>query len=234
MHRFFVDAAAPDVITGEEFTHLSRVLRLKPGDAIEVLDGNARYLARIDSIDKQKACLTLGETLPKNEPQAQVTLYQALVRTAKMEIIVQKATELGAARIVPLQMRYCNAKLEGGNALSRLERIAREAVKQCGRSVVPKVEAPIGFEECVKLFAGHEALLMPYEKGGSSFSTLAARDIGIIIGPEGGFAPEEVQLAQEAGAMPLTLGSRILRAETAAIAALTLSMYMLGEMGAKA
>ena len=231
MHRFF--AEEDGTIVGEELAHLTRVLRLSVGDEIEALINGRRFQATIETIDKEAAKIALGEELPSHEPKCRVTLYQGMCKGDKMDFIVQKCTEMGVSAIVPVEMKWSVVKIDKKDKKTdRYNKIAREAVKQCGRSAVPKVCPPMTLKEALASMKKHQSLLMPYENGGDAFNgKITDTDIGILIGPEGGIAPEEVEAVREIGGKPVTLGSRILRTETAGLVALTLTMHCAGELG---
>lgn len=229
MHRFF--ASAPGEIAGEEAAHLSRVLRLDAGEEIEVLLGGERYAAVLTQVEKAAARYTVTDTLPSHEPKTKVTLYQGLCKGEKLEWITQKCTELGVSAIVPVVMERTVKKEAGAAKLERLARIAREAVKQCGRSVVPQIAEAMPFRSALERMKQHGTLLMPYECGGEVLRAPLGGDIGILIGPEGGITQAEAQAVLDAGGRAVTLGERILRTETAGFTALTLCMYLSGDMG---
>ena len=157
----------------------------------------------------------------------------------KLEFIAQKAAELGARRLVPVKMRRSVVKLtaeEGRKKQERLDRIAREALKQCGRTDRLEILEPVGFSEAVAMFREEDMMLMPWEEArgrrvrDEHQDNPGAHAVGILIGPEGGITREEAQAAVEAGAKPVTLGPRILRAETAAVAAMAIAMHLWGDL----
>jgi 16S rRNA (uracil1498-N3)-methyltransferase len=230
VHRFF--AAPTGRIAGEEARHLAKVLRLSPNDQIEVLQGGRRHLARLTSVSKEEALYEPLSELPSREPSCRVTLYQGLCKGERMDFIAQKCTEIGIFRIVPIVMARSEAKYEGAAKLERLRRIAAEAVKQCGRSLVPEIAEPLPFSQALGSMQAHEAFLMPYEEGGAPLTGPLPRDIGLLIGPEGGIAPEEAEAVTRFGGRALTLGPRILRAETAGLVALSLTLFLAGELEA--
>ena len=213
MHRFFSEDGAS--IRGEELKHLRQVLRLAPGDEIEVLWDGRRLLAELTEVAAQAAAFAVRQELPDREPRCRVTLYQGLCKGEKMDFLVQKCTEMGVHAVVPVEMARSVARADHAQKKTeRLARIAREAVKQCGRAHVPEV------------------LLMPYEEGGQPFAErIAARSVGLLIGPEGGIAPEEAEAVRAIGGQAMTLGSRILRTETAGLVALTLTLHGAGDLG---
>lgn len=234
MHRFYSDERG-DII-GEELAHLTRVLRLVAGDEVELLCAGKKLRARIAQVDREFArCEILGE-LPACEPHCRVTLYQGLCKGEKMDFIVQKCTEMGVAAVVPVVMARSVVRPDKADKkMERYARIAREAVKQCGRSTVPDVLPALSFSQALERMKRHERLLMPYENGGKAFQApIVARDVALLVGPEGGIAPEEARAVLEAGGCAVTLGSRILRTETAGLVALTLTPHCTGDLGGMA
>ena len=246
MHRFFADERGIveniAYLNAEDAGHALRVLRLEKGDEVELVCAPARYLAEIDSTEDGEVRLRVTEKLRDTEAQTRVTLYQGLPKADKMEWIVQKSTELGAAAIAPVAMIRSVVKLEGKDAAKKTERwqkIAREAVKQCARVNAPEVKMPRKLAAMKDELNALDVLIVPWEdaRDGSIADCLAPFkanervSVGILIGPEGGIAPEEAEwLTHEAGAKLVTLGPRILRTETAAIASQTIVMALRGEM----
>lgn len=246
MHRFFADERGIveniAYLNAEDAGHALRVLRLENGDEVELVCAPARYLAEIDSTEDGEVRLRVTEKLRDTEAQTRVTLYQGLPKADKMEWIVQKSTELGTGAIAPVAMIRSVVKLEGKDAAKKTERwqkIAREAVKQCARVNAPEVKMPRKLAAMKDELNALDVLIVPWEdaRDGSIADCLAPFkekervSIGILIGPEGGIAPEEAEwLTHEAGAKLVTLGPRILRTETAAIASQTIVMALRGEM----
>ena len=246
MHRFFADESG--IVDGrarlnaEDSAHALRVLRLTCGDEIELVCAPQRYLARIDGVQDGLVSAAVTGTLRPTEARTQVTLYQGLPKADKMELIVQKATELGACAVQPVAMERSVVRLEGRDAQKKTERwqkIAREAVKQCARTDVPDVRVPAKLTQLFAELAQLDVLIVPWEdaRDGSVREALApfadrqALRVGVLIGPEGGISAQEAQaLDAQAGARLVTLGPRILRTETAALAALTMVMACRGEM----
>ena len=242
MHRFYADdtpAADGLVRLGEEDAHhASRVLRMKPGDAAEVFMHGKRFFAEIASMEGA-VTLRLLDELPSTEARLRVTLYQGLPKAEKMELIVQKAVELGDAAVVPVSMSRCVVQLnqkDGAKKQERWQRIAREACKQSGRCLQMQVEAPISFKELVRRLPGHEAAIVPWEDArGYSLPRLREElphltELAVVIGPEGGMSQEEVAQMRSALCRPVTLGPRILRTETAGLAALSALFCLYGDM----
>ena len=246
MHRFFADergiADGIAYLNAEDAGHALRVLRLEVGDEVELVCAPSRYLAQIDAAEDGEVRLRVTEKLRDTEAATHITLYQGLPKADKMEWIIQKSTELGAAAVAPVAMSRCVVKLEGKDAAKKTERwqkIAREAVKQCARVHAPEVKLPRKLSAMKEELNALDVLIVPWEdaRDGSiaqCLAPLADREsvsVGILIGPEGGIAPEEADwLVQEAGAKLVTLGPRILRTETAAIASQTIVMALRGEM----
>jgi len=246
MHRFFADNAGIQdgtaFLNEEDSRHALRVLRLEVGDEVELVCSPSRYVARIAGAEDGIVRVNVCEQLRCTEARTQVTLYQGLPKADKMELIVQKATELGVYAVQPVVMERCVVKLDGKDAAKKTERwqkIAREAVKQCARIETPDIRLPKKIAQLDQEFAALDVLIVPWEDAcdGSMQACLAPFEgreeisVGILIGPEGGISADEAQqLAQRHGAKLVTLGPRILRTETAGIAALTMAMAFRGEM----
>ena len=244
MRRFFVDRLAGNekivLITGKELHHLKDVLRLKKGDRIVVFDGGGReFLGSIESVGKGEACITIEKKIEvSRESPFEIILGQGIVKAEKMDLIIQKATELGVSRIIPFTTSRTVAKLTGQQVTKKNQRwqnIALEAAKQCGRSIIPKVGELKTFGEVLKGWDKYTKII-PWE--GEKENNLKAmlrpdKSSGCIalIGPEGGFSDSEVVEAQQAGFSPVTLGPRILRTETAAMSIVAIIQYELGDMG---
>lgn len=231
MHRFYADERG---LEGElahlcagDAQHALRVLRMGAGDACELFVAQHRYAAVLMQVDGQDVVVRVTEELPSTEAALRITLYQGLPKADKMELIVQKAVELGAAAIVPVAMCRCVVKLDakdGRRKQERWQKIAHEACKQSGRCVDPQVSAPLAFSPFLHQLAQHEVAIVPWENAQNI--TLhhihqrkpQARDIAVVIGPEGGMSEDEVAQMQQSGCLPVTLGPRILRTETAGLA----------------
>lgn len=238
IRRFFVGKQTPsnDIFTieGEEFIHLTKVLRHKVGFKIIVCCGdNFDYLCEIIKIDNQY-CLAKIESKTANNSvnHVEITLFQALPKGDKLDIIVQKAVELGASRVVPFLSKFTN---ESGMNAERERRIAIEACKQCGRATLCKVDDCVEIDDVFSQLKDFDVIIMPYEnattgKIGDIKGLKDAKKIAIIVGSEGGFAEEEVNVAIKSGAQIVSLGKRILRCETASIVTLALVNYEIGEM----
>lgn len=240
MPKFFVspgDICGDRIkIFGSDAKHLTKVLRKVVGDDIILCDGcGTDYLTRIVTVAKDEVELSvLQQEQNLCESRLQVHIYQAVPKGSKMETVIQKGTELGAYAFHPFISERCVVKGDVESFAQKQERwqkTADEAAKQCMRGRIPQVSAVLSFEEMVRQAATHEACILPYEECRGStlkeqFSQLdSVRDLAIIIGSEGGFAPCEVALAESLGIRIVTLGHRILRTETAAAAVLACSMY---------
>jgi 16S rRNA (uracil1498-N3)-methyltransferase len=222
---------------------LSRVLRLRRGDEIVLFDGEgAEARARLDTLDERAAMATVLQRLePRPEPRLRVHLYAAIAKGDRFDWLVEKATEIGACRVVPLICARSVVKTGEGPRLDRWRRIAVEAAEQCGRSFVPDVDAPQSFARALVDAPGIK--LLPYESADERTPNIqhaldeqvdalfALREVSVFVGPEGGFDDGEVAAAGDAGAVIVTLGRRILRSETAAIVALTLVLHAAAELG---
>ena len=246
MHRFFADEAGIQNGTArlneEDSRHALRVLRLEVGDEVELVCEPTHYLAGIAAIDDGIVTVAIRGALRPTEANTQVTLYQGLPKADKMELIAQKTTELGVYAIRPVAMERCVVKLEGkdaGKKIERWQKIAREAVKQCARTAVPEVLEIRKLAQLQQEIAQLDVLIVPWEEArdGSIRDALAPFEakeelrVGVLIGPEGGISQREAQwLAENANAKLVTLGPRILRTETAGLAALTMVMAYRGEM----
>jgi 16S rRNA (uracil1498-N3)-methyltransferase len=245
MSRLFVDASrlADEivVVAGEDHRYLTRVLRLVIGDAVTLFDGiGVEAEARIIRIGPRALELKVEERRPAataNRPD--VTLIQSLTKGDKLDMVVQKATELGVARIIPATSARSVPRLEAMRALgrrARWQKIAREAARQSGRADVPEIE-PVTALGTALVSASKEALKVMLWEGARQHGLKSAMPadrppcVVIAVGPEGGFSDEEVQAAREAGFAPVGLGPRILRTETAALVTLSILGYVLGDLG---
>ncbi len=236
MPRFFVRqeriSNGSISIIGEDAHHIARSLRMAAGDEITVCDmqGN-EYTCQISTFDDDKEVVAeiLSQKKSENEPNAFITLYQALPKGDKLDTIIQKAVECGASKIVPFQSERCVVKIKNDNEdkkKERRQRISAESAKQCGRSVIPEVCSSIGFKEALNLAKESDMILFCYEGDGTASlgeilknvcadKSTAPKSIAIFVGSEGGFSINEAELAKESGAIMTGLGKRILRTETA-------------------
>ena len=225
----------------EDARHCAQVLRMQRGEEFYAVgEGGGRFLAELCEVSKESCTALLREALSDNEAELRITVYQGLPKADKLELVVQKLTELGAARLVPVKMERSVVKLNDKDAQKkqeRLQKIAREAAKQCKRGGCLEVAAPQTWKQLRDQMTAHDLLLVPWEDA-QGFGLKAAheafpeaKDIGIVIGPEGGMSEDEVRALEELGAKQITLGPRILRTETAAIAAATMAMLLWGDIG---
>jgi len=243
MLHIFVDPAQMKgdllYVTGKDVNHIKNVMRLKKGDEISVRTGqdDREYRYGIEEFtDSEVVCRLRFVKEADVELPVKVYIFQGLPKADKMELIIQKAVELGAAEIIPVEMRRCVVKLDGSKKVKKTQRwqaIAESAAKQSRRAVVPMVREPMTMEEAVRFAEQNtDVRLLPYELQEADGSTRDVMDgiregsaVSIFIGPEGGFDPAEVELAREAGIRPISLGKRILRTETAALVALSFLIY---------
>jgi len=225
----------------DEAHHLRRVLRLRSGAVVQATDGTGRlYTIRLVALGTDGGWAAIeARAEPARESPCAVTLAQAILKGDRMSWLVQKATELGVARIVPMETARVVARPAAGAAArhTRWERIAREAVKQCGRVVVPVIDRPRSFAEVAREAATrHDVAWILWEGGGrpvaaAAAETAAAARVLLLVGPEGGFTPDEVAEAEGAGARRVSLGPRILRAESAGLTAVVLCQFLFGDLG---
>ena len=238
MHRFFVSKDQIHAITGSDVHHIKAVLRMKAGDQLELLDGTGKiYKAKISEIRKDKIiCKVLSSRIEETDFKVKVTLAQCLPKAKKMDLIIQKCTELGVSRIIPVLSERSIAK---GEKPERWKKIAKEAAEQSSRSMIPEITALTPFEEVLKLKPEFDLALIPWELEKETTlksiltTHLPAGKAGkpnhllILIGPEGGFSRKEMKLAKDAGFTSITLGKKILRTETAGMAILAMLIYAL-------
>ncbi len=237
MHRFFARRLneREAALLPEEAVHAVRVLRMTPGDPCQALMEGSLFQARIRETAPQ-VTLTLEEELPSPEPSVRLTLYQGIPKGEKMDYITQKCTEAGAARIVPVAFSRCVARWDGRDEekkLARYRRIAAEAAKQAGRAAAPEICAPVSVDTLCRQMPGHELTLVPWEEArGAGIRTrwTGQKNVALVIGPEGGLSCDEVARMREAGALPVTLGPRIFRTETAGLAAIVSLLTVSGDM----
>ncbi len=244
MYQFFVEPGQIQdkqiIITGSDVNHIRNVLRMKPGEEISVSNGidGKEYRCGITSYTEDAVLCTLrfikeeGVELP-----SRIYLFQGLPKADKMELIVQKAVELGAYEVIPVAARRCVVKLDEKKASAKINRwqgIAESAAKQSKRGMIPRVRPVMSMREAVDYARTMDVRLIPYELAQDMRHTRevietaeAGKEIAVFIGPEGGFEESEIQMAVEAGIEPVTLGRRILRTETAGFTVLSWLMYHL-------
>ena len=245
MYQFFVEesnvSATSVLIEGSDVNHAKNVLRMKPGEKIRACtrDGKGYFceIAELNDSFIHAEILTADEE--GTELPCRIYLFQGLPKNDKMEWIIQKAVELGVYQIIPVAMKNCVVKLDEKKAKSKVTRwqaIAESAAKQSKRSLIPEILMPVSYKEAVKMAEAFDVNLVPYENEHGMAGTKEAveqirggEQIGIFIGPEGGFAPEEIELVKEQMHL-ISLGKRILRTETAGMATLAILGYHLESM----
>ena len=243
MHRFYADeqSLGDDLLRlcPEDARHASRVLRMKAGDSLEVYARGVRYLAEFTAVSEEEALCRPLEQLPSTEAKLRITLYQGLPKADKMELIVQKAVELGAVRVVPVAMSRCVVQLsakDGAKKQERWQKIAREASKQSGRCVMMPVDVPVSFKTMLQQLSQHEAAIVPWEdaRGYGLPAFIQAHpdltDVAVVIGPEGGMSKEEIAQMEAVGCQAVTLGPRILRTETAGLCCISALLCLSGDL----
>ena len=236
LKRFFIEKIEELVtLCGEEFEHAKNVLRLGVGDEVILLDNSGmEYTAVIAEVGKKQMLLkVIGQSAGDKEAAVDVALVFGYLKNAdKNEFIVQKAVELGVKRIVAFSSEFSSAYMNA-NKLERLNKVSKEAAKQCLRSVAPTVEYAQTLQEALRAVEGYENKLFACEFATESKADVSALggSTAIVIGSEGGFSREEETLAAGMGFSSVTLGKRILRAETAAVALTSVVMFSLGELG---
>lgn len=245
MQRFFVEPHQIDEeahqihITGSDVNHISNVLRMKTGEELWISDGSKyEYRCTIESFEPDEVLLHIVYSQePEYELPCRIYLFQGLPKADKMELIIQKAVELGAYEIIPVETKRCVVKLDGKKSAkktARWQQIAESAAKQSKRMLIPNVHEVLTFREALKYAESMDVRLVPYElaRGMQETKEILAeiepgQSVGIFIGPEGGFEEKEIEAAIEGGAKPITLGRRILRTETAGLAILSVLMFQL-------
>jgi len=247
MYQFFIEADnlkdSRIVITDtQEINHMKNVLRMCPGEMVTFCCQKTEkdYICRLETLSDEEICAVIEDIEgAAGELPLRLVLFQGLPKSDKMELIIQKAVELGASEIVPVAMKRCVVRLDKKRAekkVTRWKEIAKGAAKQSKRSLVPEVKPLMTFKEALSYAGSLDMVLLPYEDArGMAHSRKTVEDVrgkksaGIFIGPEGGFEEAEISLAREAGARLITLGHRILRTETAGMAVLSILMFMLEE-----
>ena len=251
MHKFFTpkDLINNDEakILGDDVKHIYRVLRLEEGDKVIINNcAGEEFLGEISNITKQEVSFKIIEKLnTNNESAVKIYLFQGLPKAQKMDLIVQKGTELGVLEFIPTITERVDVKLKGEfKKLDRLNRIALEAAKQSKRSIIPTVTEPISFNDAIDRMKSMDLVIVPYENAQNfGIKTLINKfrnenvdlssivKIGIFIGPEGGIEDFEIEKLKNEGAYIVTLGNRILRTEIAGFVAASLIQYELSDMG---
>ena len=239
--RFFAPPAAfhkqTVTLTGDEAKHLRSVLRLKVGDEVSVFNGEGQeFKCTVAQLRRDEVELDQQEEIQPTHPESplSLTLGVALLKGEKFDLVVQKATELGVTNIVPVMTRHADIHLRDASdaekRVTRWRRIAMEAAKQCGRARVPAIEMPESFDSVIQHGAAEVRLLFS-ERDGEAFRVAGSvKSVVAVVGSEGGWSDEELSLAREAGWQIVTLGGRVLRAETAAITVSVLMQHLYGDL----
>ncbi len=233
MRKIFITSIDGETVTltGDSHAHLAYAMRSRVGDKVILCCDKIDYECEIIRITKNETVLKVGEYTPvTTEPDIDVTLYPAILKGDKMEYVVQKCTELGVNSIIPFVSANCECRPTAVR-IDRLKKIAEEASKQCGRGIIPAVSEVIDFSALVNSLDEYDLVIFPYENAKETDlkSFLRSKDYGkkiaIIVGSEGGFKQEEAEKIEEKGVTSVSLGSRIMRAETASVAVLSALMY---------
>lgn len=244
MHQFFIEPSQLQgnriAITGADVNHIKNVLRMQAGERLCLVDqiGARRYCCEIQALQGEAVlCGVLSAQEPDTELPAEIYLFQGLPKSDKMELIIQKAVELGCFEIIPTLCARCVVKLDEKKQKSKLQRwqgISEAAAKQSRRAMIPRVHEAMRFSEALSYAENMDKKLIPYEKTEGMAETkkqlsgiCAGEKIAVFIGPEGGFEEAEIEAAKASGAAPVSLGKRILRTETAALTVLSWLMYLL-------
>ncbi len=243
MSHFFIDSSQVSdgllTIVGEDVNHMKNVLRMKAGEHFSAADENGMcYECAVENLEKhQVTAKILEKKMGETELSSKIYLFQGLPKSDKMELIIQKAVELGAYEVIPVATKRAIVKLDAKKEASKLKRwqsIAEGAAKQSGRMRIPKIQEVKTYREALEMAKSLDANVIPYECAEGMNGTRKifegirpGMSVGIFIGPEGGWEESEVAMAQELGIQPVTLGRRILRTETAGLTTLSILMYLL-------
>ena len=246
MHRFFVPQLYNEemYIEGVDARHISKVLRMQPGAQLQIVsDDGVSAVAEITAIDSERVMVRCLEKLAEShEPRVKLVLAQGLAKGEKMDFIIQKAVEMGAYSVIPVAMEHSVVRLDGAKAAKKVERwqkIAESAAKQSKRDIIPEVQPVQSMAEMLAKCTG-QTKIIAYEcedRLSLKAALKAAEEAGgisellLIIGPEGGISEGELEQARQAGAVPVSLGRRILRAETAGLVAISAIFYETGDLG---
>jgi 16S rRNA (uracil1498-N3)-methyltransferase len=243
MHRFFVSETDFEndnvTISGDVEHQITRVLRLKTGERITLLDNSGwEYLTEIEAIKRSEV---RGKVIKREmgaaEPMLKLTLYQALLKSDKFEFVLQKGVELGVSYFAPFVSNRCIVRRPSDNRLERWRNIIKEASEQSRRAILPGLNGVVSFKEACRTAEKPALILWEEEKSTGLASALKSHEfkkmksISVFVGPEGSFTPTEIKLAEQNGIIPVGLGKRILRAETAGLVAISAIMYEKGELG---
>lgn len=241
MPRFFADSTSrfDNIfdISGEDAHHISRSLRMRVGEKISVVSGGKDYFCEIIKITDSDVYAKILCEEASNEPSIYIRLFQAIPKQDKLESVIQKSVELGVSEIIPVLTKRCISRPEPSQfekKSDRLKKISESAAKQSGRGIIPKVKGIVSLEDCLFEMKKCDLPLMCYEKKGGKhlldIDFSGVKTVGLLVGSEGGFEPFEADMAVAAGAVPIWLGKRILRCETAPLAAVSVIMALTGNM----
>lgn len=239
MPRFFVsEPPRGGIITidGADAVHIGKSLRMAVGDELTVCCDKIDYQCEIIGITREDVSLKVVSESESSEPNIELTLFMAMPKLDKLELIVQKSVELGVVKICPVLTKRCVSRPDNERFRAkreRLQKIALEAAKQSGRGIIPEVSDIMSFDGCVKELAKMDLGVVCYEKGGVSLKEIEIPEnskIGLFIGSEGRFEPGEIEILEENGVRKVWLGDRILRCETAPLAATAIIMFLSGNM----
>lgn len=247
MYHFFVEQGQIGenriTVTGPDVNHIKNVLRMKPGEQVLISSKEGgEYLCRVNEFTREAVIFSRMKAMDmQRELPARIHLFQGLPKSDKMELIIQKAVELGVYRIIPVETKRVVVKLDAKKEETRLRRwnaISESAAKQSKRGIIPEVAKVTSYQHSLDMASGFGLKIVPYEcaKGIGETGKLLNQaapgmDIAVFIGPEGGFEEEEIRLAKEHGVRPVTLGNRILRTETAGLCILSVLMMSLEQQG---
>ncbi|TCP53310.1 16S rRNA (uracil1498-N3)-methyltransferase [Tumebacillus sp. BK434] len=246
MQRYFVEPEGIQgdrvTITGDDVKHIVRVMRMEPGDEVIVCDGVGHaYRVELTGLGSEQVTGRIAERLAgTSEARVKITLAQGLPKGDKMDLIVQKGTEAGISRFLPVEMARCIVQYDNKKEQKRRERwqkIAKEAAEQAHRTIIPSVGVGMTFKQLLNHLDGFDLVIVPYEGEKARGLRDVLQEHGqpehicVVIGPEGGIADGEIEAALAAGAIPVTLGPRIMRTETAGLVAAACICYQFGEMG---
>lgn len=238
MRRFYapIESFRDDIVTldADETRHLRDVLRLKIGDEVSVFNGaGSEFRCVIDEIEKKRSSLKVIEEISPASPESafQITIAPTILNGEKYDLIIQKAVELGVTRLIPLHALRCDVKVkDAAKRLDRWRRITLEATKQSGRATLMQIAEPVAFEELIANSKGENTVLFSERDGGSFSKIKKGKNITAIFGPKGGWDDSELELAAKNNITIVTLGGRILRAETASIAITAILQHQFGDL----
>ena len=244
MRKFFINSNQIDgeniKIIGEDVNHIKNVLRLEKGEIIKLCDtdNGINYISKIDEITKDFVlCFIIETDLNNSESKISLSIFQGLPKSDKMELIIQKGTELGVKDFTPVNFERCIVKLQGKDEAKKIERwqkISESASKQSGRDIIPKINNIISIKQLCDFIKNYDIVLVAYENEKDNtlkeeLNKLKKLDkelkIGVVIGPEGGIAEKEIEILKENNAKIITLGNRILRTETVCLNVASIIMY---------